>query len=75
MKMLRIASGLVLLALLACFLVAHQQLIRANVTARDSIVRTTFSQVRCCLTGGRTLLGASCAHGTTVLGEGGSISE
>jgi Glycosyltransferase family 87 len=37
MKTRRIVSGLVLLALLAWFLVAHQQLIQANVTARDSI--------------------------------------
>ena len=37
MKTLNIILGLVLLALLAWFLVAHQQLIRANVTARDSI--------------------------------------
>jgi hypothetical protein len=37
MKKLRIALGLVLLALLAWFLVAHQKLIQANVTARDSI--------------------------------------
>src|ERR1035437_2984333 len=37
MKTLRIVLGLVLLALLAWFLVAHQPLIQANVTARDSI--------------------------------------
>lgn len=37
MKMLKVVSALVLFAMLAWFLAAHQQLIRANVTARDSI--------------------------------------
>jgi hypothetical protein len=37
MKTVNVVLGLALSALLAWFLVAHQQLIRANVTARDSI--------------------------------------
>jgi hypothetical protein len=37
MKTLKIITGLVSFALLVWFLAGHQPLIRANVTARDSI--------------------------------------